>query len=116
MVPVERWTALPWPSWIDSRGIAAPLSTRAAPSALIARAQVYTRLAILQAYRKTAASLVLLQRLYDDEAKLRASVGEQGEHLGRTYAEIERLNRLIREMESTRAWRAHLWWQRRGAG
>jgi LmbE family N-acetylglucosaminyl deacetylase len=57
-----------------------------------------------------------VQRLYDDEAKLRASVGEQGEHLGRTYAEIERLNRLIREMESTRAWRAHLWWQRRGAG
>ncbi|HEY8021664.1 MAG TPA: PIG-L family deacetylase [Thermoanaerobaculia bacterium] len=57
-----------------------------------------------------------VQRLYDDEARLRASVGEQGEHLGRTYGEIERLNRLIREMESTRAWRAHLWWQRRGAG
>lgn len=33
--------------------------------------------------------------------------------LRRTYAEIERLNALIREMESTRAWRAHQWWQRR---
>ena len=40
-------------------------------------------------------------------------VDEQTAHLGRTYAEIERLNGLIRAMESTRAWRAHQWWQRR---
>ena len=33
--------------------------------------------------------------------------------LGRTYAEIERLNGLIREMESTRAWRLHQWVQER---
>lgn len=36
------------------------------PQTLLARTQVYTRLVILQPYRKTAASLVLLQRLYDD--------------------------------------------------
>jgi hypothetical protein len=36
------------------------------PLALLARTRVFTRLAVLQAYRKTAASLVLLQRLYDD--------------------------------------------------
>jgi hypothetical protein len=34
------------------------------PPALLARTQVLTRLAILQAYRKTAASLVLFQQLY----------------------------------------------------
>jgi len=48
-----------------------------------------------------------LQRLYDEEARLRATVDEQSEHLGRTYAEIERLNQRIRDMESTRAWRLH---------
>jgi LmbE family N-acetylglucosaminyl deacetylase len=52
-----------------------------------------------------------LRRLYGEEEKLRRDLGEQGEHLGRTYAEIERLNRLLREMESTRAWRLHRWWQ-----
>ena len=36
------------------------------PPALLARTQVFTRLAILQAYRKTAASLVLFRQLYDD--------------------------------------------------
>ena len=53
------------------------------------------------------------QRLYDEEGKLRQAVDEQTAHLGRTYAEIERLNGLIRTMQSTRAWRAHQWWQRR---
>jgi hypothetical protein len=33
---------------------------------LLARTQVFTRLAILQPYRKTAASLVLFRQLYDD--------------------------------------------------
>jgi LmbE family N-acetylglucosaminyl deacetylase len=56
-----------------------------------------------------------LQRLYDDEKSLRATVDGQNAHLGRTYAEIERLNGIIREMEATRAWRAHQWLQgRRG--
>jgi hypothetical protein len=36
------------------------------PPALLARTQVFTRLAILQPYRKTAASLVLWRRLHDD--------------------------------------------------
>jgi hypothetical protein len=36
------------------------------PPALLARTWVVTRLAILQAYRKTAASLVLFRTLYDD--------------------------------------------------
>ncbi len=53
-----------------------------------------------------------IQRLYDEERQLRAAVEEQSAHLGRTYAEIERLNGLIREMESTRAWRLHQSWQR----
>ena len=47
------------------------------------------------------------RRLYDDELALRAAVADQDAHLGRTYAEIERLNGLIREMEATRAWRLH---------
>jgi LmbE family N-acetylglucosaminyl deacetylase len=54
-----------------------------------------------------------LRRLYDEERTLRAAVDGQTEHLGRTYAEIERLNGMIRTMESTRAWRAHQWWRRR---
>ena len=54
-----------------------------------------------------------IQRLYDEETKLSATVDDQTGHLGRTYAEIERLNGLIREMESTRAWRLHRWWERR---
>ncbi len=44
---------------------------------------------------------------------LEHQIGEQSETLRQTWAEIERLNALIREMESTRAWRAHQWWQRR---
>ncbi|HSF43321.1 MAG TPA: PIG-L family deacetylase [Thermoanaerobaculia bacterium] len=52
-----------------------------------------------------------LQRLYDDERKLRGTIDDQNAHLGRTYAEIERLNGVIREMEATRAWRAHQWVQ-----
>ena len=53
------------------------------------------------------------QRLYEDERKLRATIDDQTAHLGRTYAEIERLNGIIREMEATRAWRVHQWWQGR---
>lgn len=48
-----------------------------------------------------------LDRLYEEERKLRAVVGDQDEHLKRTYGEIERLQGVIREMESTRAWRIH---------
>jgi hypothetical protein len=54
-----------------------------------------------------------VQRLYDQEASLRSVVEDQTVHLGRTYAEIERLNGTIREMEATRAWRLHTWMRRR---
>jgi len=37
---------------------------------------------------------------------------EQTAHVGRLYAEIDRLNGVLRAMESTRAWRLHQWWQR----
>lgn len=37
---------------------------------------------------------------------------EQTAQIARLYAEIDRLNTLVRAMEGTRAWRAHLWWQR----
>ena len=58
-----------------------------------------------------------LQRLYDQEQKLRSNLNEQIVHLGRTYAEIERLNALIKQMESSRAWRLHQWVQeRKGRG
>jgi LmbE family N-acetylglucosaminyl deacetylase/glycosyltransferase involved in cell wall biosynthesis len=56
-----------------------------------------------------------MQRLYDDEGKLRAAVDDQTAHLGRTYAEIERLNGILREMEATRAWRVHQWLGRRSS-
>ena len=56
------------------------------------------------------------ERLYGDERELRAVVADQDAHLGRTYAEIERLGGMIREMEATRAWRAHQWLERRRGG
>ncbi|MCP4655789.1 MAG: glycosyltransferase [bacterium] len=38
--------------------------------------------------------------------------GQQvSEELRRCYGEIERLNAVIKDMESTRAWRTHQWWQ-----
>lgn len=54
-----------------------------------------------------------LQRLFEEERRLRAAVEDQTAHLGRTYAEIERLNGILRGMEATRAWRVHQWWSRR---
>ncbi len=75
-----------------------------------------------------------LERLHREESTLRRGVDEQIEHLGRTYAEIDRLNALVAEvsarldgeltaerdrseraiaaMKATRAWRLHEWWQR----
>jgi LmbE family N-acetylglucosaminyl deacetylase len=50
-------------------------------------------------------------------AEVGGSVPELSESLRRTYAEIARLNALIREMEGTRAWRLHRWIERlRGQG
>jgi LmbE family N-acetylglucosaminyl deacetylase len=47
------------------------------------------------------------RQLVDQEGQLRQLVDDQGNHLERLYAEIERLNGLIRAMESTKAWRLH---------
>jgi LmbE family N-acetylglucosaminyl deacetylase len=54
------------------------------------------------------------RRLYGEEAALREAVAGQDDHLQRTYAEIERLGGLIRQMEGTRAWRLHQMLQRKG--
>jgi LmbE family N-acetylglucosaminyl deacetylase len=54
-----------------------------------------------------AAVAAEMHRVHGEESRLRGTVEDQGAHLGRTYAEIDRLNRLIREMEATRAWRLH---------
>ena len=68
----------------------------------------------LDAQRKDSDCLrSALQRLYDEEQTLRDNLDEQNSHLGRTYAEIERLNGIIRQMETTRAWRLHQWVQER---
>jgi len=42
-----------------------------------------------------------------EETKLRMKLAEQEEHLGRLYAEIERLTELIEAMEQTTAWKFH---------
>ncbi len=52
-----------------------------------------------------------LQRLYDQEGRLRDNLNEQLVRLKQTYGEIERLNGLIRQMETSRAWRVHSWVQ-----
>jgi len=45
--------------------------------------------------------------LYRQRDQLSAELDERDEHLRRTYAEIERLNRLIEDMQGTKAWRLH---------
>ncbi len=45
--------------------------------------------------------------LYRQRDQFREQVMEHEDHLRRTYAEIERLNTLIAEMQGTRAWRMH---------
>lgn len=42
-----------------------------------------------------------------EETNLRSKLAEQEEHLGRLYAEIERLTTLIEAMENTTAWKLH---------
>jgi LmbE family N-acetylglucosaminyl deacetylase len=48
-----------------------------------------------------------IDHLLSEERALRSQAGEQDEHMKRLYAEIERLNSLIEEMEGTTAWRWH---------
>ncbi len=45
-------------------------------------------------------------------AELRDVLAGRDEQLRRTYAEIARLDRLVHEMEGTRAWRLHRWAER----
>jgi LmbE family N-acetylglucosaminyl deacetylase len=54
-----------------------------------------------------------LRRLYAEEARLREELAAQTETVAATYGEIERLGKILRDMESTRAWRLHQWWQGR---
>lgn len=53
-----------------------------------------------------------LERLYAEETRLRGVNQEQIAHIGKLYAEVERLNALIRAMEATRAWRVHRFLER----
>ncbi|MFL6196225.1 MAG: PIG-L family deacetylase [Thermoanaerobaculia bacterium] len=66
-----------------------------------------------QHLRDQEAARTEIQRLYAEESTLRAAVEDQTSHLGRTYAEIERLNNIIRKMEASRAWRIQRWLGRR---
>lgn len=50
--------------------------------------------------------------LEDEISSLREVVEEHAEHLGRTYAEIERLMANIETMENTKAWRLHKFFHR----
>ena len=59
----------------------------------------------LQLVEAPGLMLAILDQNFDDQTA----------HLGRTYAEIERLNAAIREMEATRAWRLHTWLRRRSS-
>jgi chromosome segregation ATPase len=62
----------------------------------------------LAEHRRSNAELdVECRRLRAEERLLRSKVEEQDEHLGRLYAEIERLTGIIGTMERTTAWRWH---------
>ncbi len=54
-------------------------------------------------------------RQTQDIHTLRAQIDGQSNTLRQTYDEIERLNELIRAMESSKAWQLHQWVQRRKA-
>ncbi len=51
------------------------------------------------------------RQTWDEIERLNGVIGQQSETLHRAQVEIERLNQLIRTMESSKAWRTHLWWQ-----
>ncbi|MCP3959634.1 MAG: glycosyltransferase [bacterium] len=52
------------------------------------------------------------RRARDELREREGEVQKLSETLRQTWGEIERLGELIRSMESSRAWRAHQWWQR----
>ena len=72
---------------------------------------------LAEGYRRLTASDFAAHGLAELVAEVGGSVPELALTLRRTYAEIERLNRLVREMEGTRAWRLHRLAERlRGVG
>jgi LmbE family N-acetylglucosaminyl deacetylase len=76
--------------------------------------QEVQRLAAEVAGRDAAVTQALTEvgRLQGEERRLHGELHEHQDHLGRTYAEIARLNGILRQMEASRAWRLHRWWQR----
>jgi LmbE family N-acetylglucosaminyl deacetylase len=67
---------------------------------------------LAEGYRRLSAGDFAARDLALLVAEVGGSVPELSENLRRTYAEIERLNGLIRAMEGTRAWRLHRWVER----
>lgn len=70
---------------------------------LYAREQELTE-ALRQAHAQHGDATCRLEQITEHAERL-------SEELRRCYAEIERLNAVIKDMESTRAWRTHQWWQ-----
>ncbi len=67
------------------------------------------QVALVEGYRRLAASDFAARELAALVAEVGGSVPELGENLRRTRAEVARLNAVIRAMEGTRAWRLHRW-------
>ena len=67
---------------------------------------------LAEGYRRLTAADFAAQDLATLAAAVGGSVPELVATVRRTYAEIERLNGQIREMEGTRAWRLHRWFER----
>jgi LmbE family N-acetylglucosaminyl deacetylase len=99
-----------------ARGKAEEEYHRSRGEALALGAERERLLADLSRLEETAAGRATeLTRLFAAERELRDHAADQEEHLGRCYAEIERLNGLLASMRDTRAWRLHEWLERRRA-
>jgi LmbE family N-acetylglucosaminyl deacetylase/glycosyltransferase involved in cell wall biosynthesis len=60
----------------------------------------------LAEHRRVVADLQIeIKRLHAEETSLRSKVAEDGEHLGRLYAEIDRLNGVVGTIERNILWR-----------
>lgn len=57
-----------------------------------------------------------IRQLQDQVGEQTESLRQQSENVRQLYEEIERLNEHIRTMESSKAWRAHQWWQEHKPG
>ncbi len=81
-------------------------------AAVVDRLRAEGVLALHEAERRRRELAESTERSAREIHRLHFAAEQQTEHIGRLYAEIERLGAQIRAMESTRAWRAHLRWQR----